>query len=411
MKTLFISTSSPYPTTGGGAQRTALLLRGLQEVGETHLFFLQRDESIAEDVIDNLKKEYNLIDIAPVPRHGERGLFRYIRPLAPLLVDRLVHNFADIRKELLPDKNIRHRVEKLIAREKYDLLVCRLEGSALLVGAWDLAPTIVDIDNYSLQVYSQRVEQSSAKPVQKWILKRHYENLSASIPVLLRKCSHLWVSNRADIGLIDHPSVSVLSNIAFSSDSKADAAREFSRPDNDNTVLIVGSLDYQVNIEGIKCFLKEVWPLIRNKCPEAEFRIVGRGASTQLKSEWSRVEGVRFIGYVDDLDEEYRNSSFTVAPVFAGGGTKIKVLESLMHSRTCVVAEHSVRGYDNVLKHNDSVLVAESFEDMADQCIQLIHSAKTRDRLALCGHNLVKEHYSFDGFADEIRRSVSLLQG
>ena len=68
MKILFVSVSCPFPTTGGGAQRTAMLLRGLQSVAETHLFLLQDKASVAEQTKQHLIDQYNLVGMKPTPR-------------------------------------------------------------------------------------------------------------------------------------------------------------------------------------------------------------------------------------------------------------------------------------------------------------------------------------------------------
>ena len=47
---------------------------------------------------------------------------------------------------------------------------------------------------------------------------------------------------------------------------------------------------------------------------------------------------VEVSGFVQDLPPVYERAAFTVAPIYWGGGTKIKVLESLAYGRTCVAS-------------------------------------------------------------------------
>ena len=180
--------------------------------------------------------------------------------MAPTLVDRLVHNLGNVADELLPVPELQQEVFKLIEREGYDLVVCRLEGVALAVATWDVVPTIVDIDNYSVQVYAQRVAQSNGNPLARCILNRHYKNLANSMPGILKKASHLWVSTQTDKDALDHPSVSVLSNIPFREfdASEIDGGESLTMNTepavNSARLLMVGSLDYAVNIEGLNIF-------------------------------------------------------------------------------------------------------------------------------------------------------------
>ena len=41
-----------------------------------------------------------------------------------------------------------------------------------------------------------------------------------------------------------------------------------------------------------------------------------------------RVPGVRWLGFVDDIDGLYRSARVLVAPVAIGGGVRVKVLEA-----------------------------------------------------------------------------------
>ena len=82
-----------------------------------------------------------------------------------------------------------------------------------------------------------------------------------------------------------------------------------------------------------------------------------------------------------------------MCPIFEGGGTKIKVLESLAHGRTIVVARHSIRGYERELVDNESLLIADDEPQLAEACIRLFREDSLRHRLAATGAWVVSDAF------------------
>lgn len=92
-------------------------------------------------------------------------------------------------------------------------------------------------------------------------------------------------------------------------------------------VLFVGSLDVEMNVLGIEWLVKEVWPHVAAKRPDATLSIVGRRPDARV----TRLSGnsVRVFGDVADVAPYYRECSVIVNPVMIGGGSKLKVIEAL----------------------------------------------------------------------------------
>src|SRR5262249_28020929 len=141
---------------------------------------------------------------------------------------------------------------------------------------------------------------------------------------------HVWVTCDEDVPLAGARRVSVVPNLPFNTPQallENVASRE---------ILFVGDLEHGPNARGLERFLAHAWPAIRSAIPDAALRIVGRGLDESRRQRWSALGGTHVDGPVDDLNSAYERSALTIAPVFWGGGTKIKVLESLAYGRACV---------------------------------------------------------------------------
>jgi glycosyltransferase involved in cell wall biosynthesis len=105
-------------------------------------------------------------------------------------------------------------------------------------------------------------------------------------------------------------------------------------------LLFVGPSRYQPNLHGLKWFLSEVWPRVIAAVPSARLRVVGEGWE-----ELDRTPGVDFIGWRGSLLAEYARSRLVIAPLFAGGGTKLKVVEAMAAGRPVVATPVAAEGF------------------------------------------------------------------
>ena len=106
------------------------------------------------------------------------------------------------------------------------------------------------------------------------------------------------------------------------------------------------------------------------------------------------------------LPNIYKACWFTLCPLWAGAGTNIKVLESLAFERTCVTTVVGHRGFEDCLRSGDSLLVADSVEELAENCIRLINDQQRRVKLAKWGREVVQREFYYRKFASIVHREV-----
>ena len=103
-------------------------------------------------------------------------------------------------------------------------------------------------------------------------------------------------------------------------------------------LLFIGAY-YLPNIQGIKWFINEVFPSIN-----AKLTIVGNGME-KIRHEIDD-ENVEILGFVEDLAEVYYNANCVIAPIFDGGGMKVKIAEALMYGKTIFGTNEALEGYE-----------------------------------------------------------------
>jgi glycosyltransferase involved in cell wall biosynthesis len=108
-------------------------------------------------------------------------------------------------------------------------------------------------------------------------------------------------------------------------------------------IMFVGNYDYPPNAAAVELTIEQILPAIWGRCPGARFSVCGAGIPDTWRRRWtdSRIE---WRGFVPDLSVEQRRSAMLLAPLTAGGGSKLKVLESMAAGLAVVGTREAVSG-------------------------------------------------------------------
>jgi len=163
---------------------------------------------------------------------------------------------------------------------------------------------------------------------------------------------------------------------------------------------------YAPNAEGAAWFLERVWPQVSVAVPDARFRVVGPGSDTELE-RFSWLPGVELCGVVDDLAPHLRSATVSVAPLLAGSGTRVKIIEAFAWGVPVVSTTVGAEGLE--AEPGRDLLVADDPAAFADHVIDLLTRPGRRASLAAAGRQLYRLRYSplaFRAAADTILDDV-----
>lgn len=120
---------------------------------------------------------------------------------------------------------------------------------------------------------------------------------------------------------------------------------------NKNIVFLSGNNSFNQN--GIRWFIREVFPMIRDRFPEAQL-LVG-GSICKMLQSIGYIEGVKTFGYIDNPAEFYALADVAINPIYQGTGLKIKTFEAIAFDKVTLVHPHSMAG---IFKKEDAPLMA-----------------------------------------------------
>jgi polysaccharide biosynthesis protein PslH len=171
-------------------------------------------------------------------------------------------------------------------------------------------------------------------------------------------------------------------------------APQISRPANPLTLLFVGNFEYYPNVDAVKWFSSDMIPLIRQQTDAAfRFLIVGRQPGDSVQA-LAAIPEVTVVGEVPSVEPYYREADVVVAPIRAGGGTRIKILEALSFRCPVVTTSLGAEGLD--LCHGKEVLIYDSAENFACGCVELMAHESRRMELGGTGFHWVAEHHTLN---------------
>ena len=155
------------------------------------------------------------------------------------------------------------------------------------------------------------------------------------------------------------------------------------------TMVFTGSLRFAPNHEGMKWFIGEVLPIIQEAIPEAALYITGDHGDLPLPPG----KNVIRTGLLPDIRTQVAGSWLSVVPIWEGGGTRLKILES-MALKTPVVA--TTKGAEGIsAKSGQEIMIADQPETFAAHCISILRDEDLRSKLGTQAFRLVDSTYNW----------------
>src|SRR5262249_25499669 len=146
--------------------------------------------------------------------------------------------------------------------------------------------------------------------------------------------------------------------------------------------VFAGALTYDANLDAAAYFLAEIFPRVRRAIPDVKLKITGRHEGVDL-SGLARGEGVELTGYVPDIRQVVAESWASVVPLRRGGGTRLKILESMAIGTPIVSTSKGAEGLDVLDREN--IMLADEPRDFAARIVELLKSPAARTHLTAGG--------------------------
>lgn len=172
-----------------------------------------------------------------------------------------------------------------------------------------------------------------------------------------------------------------------------------------HNILYMGNYKWIQNWEAAELLAKEVFPLIRKKIPTARLIIAGQSPTKDVMT-LANNHGISILKLEDDdfkgVVDCYLNAGLFVAPMYAPGGTRLKILAAMASMVPVVTTTIGAEGYG--AKNKESILLGNSSQEIADRAVEVLNNRKLYQRIALGARRLVDEHFTWEPIAEKLEK-------
>jgi len=240
------------------------------------------------------------------------------------------------------------------------------------------------LDLHNIESELARTHAQAARWPASWASRRFAESYRRLEHEWLPQYDMILTASEDDRRRVDHPNVLVFPN----------ALPEITRPSSPEADAIVfsGNLEYHPNVEAVRWFRTKIWPRVREKAPEVEWRLLG--SNPEAVARFTRGDpSIRVVGPVDDAVANLAEAKVCLAPLLSGSGTRFKILEAWAAGRAVVSTTIGAEGLG--AQDGEHLLLADDPRDFANAVLRLWNDPALRARLGEAGWALYRERFTW----------------
>lgn len=336
MKILLLCDKPPWPGDSGGAIATQSMIRDIIASGNVlDIMFLKtaKHNGGIRDIPSDISGKFSAVS---VDHQNTPSVFKAI---INLLFSKRPYNLERFKS----GKALR-MLDQLLFNTKYDIV--QFEGMATCnyyqnARAASGAKLVMRSHNAEHEIW-QGLSGETGNPFK----KAYYRILAGRIWQTEKNQLDLYdglvTISDADLGKFRNMGIQTPAVTIFPSFEAIKKGQQFSG-EKLPAIGYIGSLDWIPNVYGLKWFLGEVWPLVRQKVPGVRFIIGGRNPDRSLLKA-IELSGAEYAGYPDSSTDFINSVSLVAVPLFSGSGIRIKIIESLLAGTMVVTTPKGAEG-------------------------------------------------------------------
>lgn len=378
MKILFLTSRLPFPVIGGDKLRVYNILKELKKLGHeiTLISLYDNDEDLekAKQVSEFYSK------LIPI---------KFNKKLAYISAVKAIFNDLPFTVQYFYNDSMQDAVDKELNGNSYDLAFCHLIRTAPYLKNYKNITKAIDLTDAISYSYKRRLETNRSL-FDKFKISIEQKRILAYEIECVKNFNKQFLISEYDKGFLARyanvESVEILQN-GVDTDYFYFYQGEF----NPNKIAFIGNMTTIANHDAAMYFGKEIFPLVKEKNPNAIFQIIGANPKPELLELARKTEGIDVTGKVDDVREYLKDAALSVCPVRIAAGVQNKILESMSMGVPVITTTIGAEGINAV---NGIDLIAKDKKDeIVSSLINLMADINLRKNIAANSRNFILETY------------------
>jgi glycosyltransferase involved in cell wall biosynthesis len=393
MQVLMLSPEAPYPLHGGGAFRTASLLHFFARFAAVDLILLSSSEE-APELPRGLVRHQNVIRL---PHHGKGVAERYARNAGRSIrgVPPLVDRFAGFEQE----------IAQAVGDRRYDFGIVEHFWCAPYIDQMErfCTKTVLDLHNIE-SVLHERSAGADVNGGEGKLVRMGHRRFAGAAQrlesMLLPRYSSVLTTSEEDARRVRAIAPAARVYVYPNALPRVDLPqwREFPR------VVFSANFEYHPNIDAVRWLAREIWPEVTKRDPELRLRLVGKNDAfiRHLVPD----AAIEVTGTVDDARAEIAQARVVIAPLRAGSGTRLKILEAWAAGRCVVATTLAAEGL--AAQDGINIAIEDDPRQFAARVARVASDPAERLRLGAAGRRTFEDKYSWETVWESLNIDLQL---
>lgn len=385
MRVLFLAARLPYPPLKGDQTRGYHQLRILSQKHDITLvsFAEQGSDSSMQLPLKEFCTE--IVCLQLTRNHMAANLLKGV--VSPLPLQTLLYQDVRMSKQ----------ITSLCAARDFDVVHVQLARMAPYMIKHASLPRYIDlIDALSLNM-ERRYRRGSG--LSKFAAYAEWKRLSRFEREVCNKYDHATVVSETDRQQIgDFKNLTINSNgVDFSIFKYVPADAPIRQS---NRLIFTGNMSYFPNVDAVKWFVANVFPILRNVVPDVQLHIVGANPHPSVFELSREYQSIFVTGYVKDIAAELSKATLAVVPLQSGSGMQFKVIEAMATGTPVVATQYALGGLQAIDGHH--LLQAQNPTAFGNKVLAALKSIDLRKSISLNARKLVEERFSWESSVNDI---------
>ncbi len=398
MRILWLSAGLLLPLDKGGKLRSWHLLRHL--AARHHVTYLGfADAWNTEQDLQGMHEVCDDLQVLP-RRDVAKGSLRFYVDAARYLADPLPYAVAKYQSAAY-----RERLAALLAGGRFDALVCDFLVPAVNMPPRLDCPSVLFTHNVEAEIWRRHAE-TETRPLRRQLLAGQWRRMLRFEGKTLSRFDRILAVSESDREMFSRlyeTPARLVHVIPTGVDTTYFAPDPTVRPDP-LRVVFTGSMDWLPNEDAVLYFCRDILPRLRAAEPGVSLAIVGRNPTPAVRRLAERDPGIEVTGRVADVRPHVARAALSIVPLRIGGGTRLKIYESMAMGRAVVSTTVGAEGLP--LGPGRDIALADEPAAFADEVLRLLRDERARRAMEEAGLSLVRERYDWSAVAGVLENAV-----
>lgn len=392
MKFLILSQRVPYPPNKGEKIRTYFQIEHLLHLGHSI------DVCCPAHSQDDVSIALSFTQHFDVQIKYSKLTYKWFRLLSGLVL------FNPLSVSNFYSRNLQLKIDQSLLRIKYDAIMCTSSSMAEYVFKSKVIKKLEKMGNKPILIMDfmdldsdKWLQYSQSSPwTMKWIYKRESKLLGHLEKKIQQQFNHCYFISQNEVDLYNERNgysnnIHVLGNgINIEAFYPAKTKVENPAP----VFIFTGVMDYKPNIDAVKWFISNAWPLILDQFPNSIFIIAGMNPTPTIQS-LNEIRGVQVTGFVDEILPYYHQAKYFVAPFTIARGVQNKILQAFACGLPVISSSMGAEGI--CCKDGEHIIIANTGKEYIDAIMKLETDFELYSRISKNALKLINEKYSWEG--------------